>query len=190
MSLCAVCGAQAEVARGGRALCLLHARVDGGTRNKEQGTRKQQARRAVDVAPSLVPGGDSLVPAGESERPEVEQLLALCREGKIEPVSVPLRSLPEDAPALALAVASFIELVYGLRLAAGEDRPLPLAARWVGSKVGIPKSSAHRALRILEAAGVLDRRGSLPGQGKRGTALYAPVPARSGVEIVPLRKAP
>ena len=180
MSTCEHCGDLADITEAGLLLCRRCKETTGGTRNKERGAREQQARKENEKHRPLVP----LVPLStgeDSEPPEIEQLLAMYRKGEIEPDRVALKPLPDGMPPLFRPVAEFIRLVYGLRLAAGDDRALPLAARWMERKVGIPRSTAHRALKALEAADWLERRGSLPGQdGRRGTALYMPVGTDDG----------
>jgi hypothetical protein len=133
----------------------------------------------------------SLVPCvkgpEDAEEPEVEGLLRLHAEGKFEPVPVELPELPEGAKVPVQTVAEFFKLVVGLRLAAGDDREVPFAGRWVAAKVGLPHKTVARALNDLAASGVLVPAGEMPGRaGSRGTSLFAPGKVRVA-EVVPLR---
>jgi len=93
--------------------------------------------------------------------------------GRLAPEPVVLPSLPNGSSVFAARVADFFALVRGLRLAAGDDRPVPFAAGWVAAKLGVPKKTAHRALCRLADAGVLVQVGALPGRsGRRGTHLW------------------
>jgi hypothetical protein len=109
-----------------------------------------------------------------SEEPEVEGLLRAVVERRLVPVPVELPALPEWATPAMRDVAGFFELVRGVRIWAGDGRDVPFACGWVAEKLGRPKKTVHRALRQLEACGVLEKAGSLPGRGKRGTQLWAP----------------
>jgi hypothetical protein len=115
----------------------------------------------------------------------VEELLRLHADGAFEPVRVELPELPEDATAPMRRVAEFFGVVRGLRLAAGDDREVPFAGRWVAGKVGLPHRTVARALGELTAAGVLVASGRMPGRGSRGTLLFAPGEV-SLAEVVPL----
>ena len=76
-------------------------------------------------------------------------------------------------------VAEFVKRVDGVRRWARMPQEIPLSVRWVAKRLDLRKSTVHRALKDLEAAGVLRQTGSLPGRGgKRGTHTYAPVPVR------------
>jgi hypothetical protein len=109
--------------------------------------------------------------------------------GGIEPVPVWLPPLPEGAPPGVRCVYEFYELVYGLRSWAADDRPVPFACGWVAKKLGIPKTTAWRALKVLVGAGVLEHAGQMPARGKRGTDLYSPVStAAEESKVVPIRR--
>jgi hypothetical protein len=96
---------------------------------------------------------------------------------------VELPPLPEDATQDMRRVAEFYRLVRGLRLGAGDDRPVPFACGWVAGHLGIPKITVWRALQRLAACGVLVQSDTLPGRGKRGTHVWEPVTG----EVVELR---
>lgn len=141
-----------------------------GIRNEERGLAKKGVNRSTSLVPSLKDTPPSLT---ENEQPEVEQLLDLAAANRLEPVPVLLPPLPDDATETMREVADFFALVHGVRLYAGMEPEVPFACGWVGSKIGRPKPSVHRALRQLEASGVLRCTGSLPGRRKRGTRLWA-----------------
>lgn len=106
-------------------------------------------------------------------------LLALYRRGDFEPAVVELRPMPESVPDVYHRVAVFFALVAGLRLAAGNDQPVPFACEWVGKHLGgVPKLTVWRARKRLVELGVLEHVGTLPGRGKRGTDLFAAVPVQ------------
>ena len=122
---------------------------------------------------SLVPRPSSLV-SPLDEGPEVEWLLAEHAAGRIQPLPVDLPLLPDHLSPVAEEVARFYACVRGLRLWAGDDRPVPLACGWLAAKLDIPKKTAWRARKALVDAGVLEPADPLPGRGKRGTAVYSP----------------
>jgi hypothetical protein len=117
----------------------------------------------------------SLVPcATQDEEPEVEHLLRLHEAAELDALPVLLPELPDSASMPMRRVAELYALVRGLRLAAGDDRDVPFAGRWVAAKVRLPHRTVARALRDLVAHGVLVSTGSMPGRGSRGTSLFAP----------------
>ena len=132
--------------------------------------------KAVPSPSSLVP---SVTPAQETHEPEVEALLRQYAAGRLALPPVELPALPHNASPTMRRVAAFFVVVRGLRLYAGDDRPVPFACGWVGEKIGLPKKTAWRAVWALCEAGVLIEEGALPGRGKRGTKLYAPGPVKS-----------
>jgi hypothetical protein len=105
----------------------------------------------------------------------VEWLLQEYRAGRREPEPVSLLNV-STLPCNAQTVAVFFATVHGLRLTmpALGARPVPFGCEWVGSHLGMSKATVWRALRMLEAAGVLKRVGSLPGRDKLGVHLYLP----------------
>lgn len=139
-------------------------RVEQRIRNEELGSAKKGST------------GSSLVPSSTNDdSPEVEQLLELHKANRFEPVSVELPPLPDSATEPMREVADFFELVHGLRLYAGMDPEVPFASGWVADKIEHSKTTVYRALKDLEAAGVLRRAGKMPGRdGKRGTHLWLP----------------
>ena len=71
-------------------------------------------------------------------------------------------------------VAADIRLLFGLRLAVDDDRPLPYSTRFCAERRGLrDQAQASRVLRALERAGVVQCIGTLDPRGKRdGTKLY------------------
>lgn len=161
---------------------------EGDTRDEGRGTRdkEQQAGREgeaedsslVSPGPLVVDGSlvSSPLVSPEGGKPEVEDLLALCKLGKFEPVVVELREVPDGAPEVVHRVSAFFGLIAGLRLAAGDDRPVPFACGWVGEHLDVPKLTVWRSRKRLIELGVLEHVGALPGRGKRGTDLFNPAP--------------
>lgn len=107
------------------------------------------------------------------DEPDVEALLRSHAEGGWTPIPVSL-TLPDDALEIDVRVAEFFALVYGLRLSANEDRPVPFACRWVAGHLRVPYRTVHRTLAKLTREGVLLKCGALPGRGQRGTDTYLP----------------
>ena len=105
----------------------------------------------------------------------MEWLLQEHQAGRRQPEKV---SLPPTAPLSpkVQAVADFYALVRGLRLgsAVPDTRPVPFGCEWVGGHLGMSKVTVSRALRTLEAAGVLKRVGHLPGRDKPGVHTWLP----------------
>jgi hypothetical protein len=100
-------------------------------------------------------------------------------QGELEPDAVALPELPARTPRLARVVLADLALVYGLRLAACDDRPVPYAAGWAAKRLGCSRPTVWRALRWLVAAGVLEDCGELAARGKgNGTKTYLPGGAR------------
>jgi DNA-binding GntR family transcriptional regulator len=79
-----------------------------------------------------------------------------------------------ELPEKVQAVADFFARVHTLRVKAGEHRPVPFGCAWVGQHLGISKATVWRALRILEAEGVLKKMDPLPGRDKKGIHPYLP----------------
>ena len=110
--------------------------------------------------------------AGEAE---VEQLRRLFAAGQIEPVRVDFPPVPADLSPVARAVLADFALIRGLRLWAGDVRPVPYGRMWVAARLETPASTVRRALRELEAAGLIEFAEELPGRGgRRGTRCYLP----------------
>jgi hypothetical protein len=75
------------------------------------------------------PGGISDAPPGGIAEPSILDIaLDEYRRGNLTPVDVELGEMPDRAGAVMIAVAEHMRLLMGLRLALGEDRPLPYAA--------------------------------------------------------------
>jgi HK97 family phage portal protein len=88
----------------------------------------------------------------------------------------------------AVRVAEFFQVVAGLRLWAGDDRPVPFGCDWVASRLDMSAMTVWRAREALVAAGVIQHAGALPGRGKLGTDSYSPVAATTA-EVIPIRRA-
>jgi hypothetical protein len=129
----------------------------------------------------VVPSSSSLVPSCvDADLAEVEHLLRDHAAGRVAPVRVPLAALPEGAWPAAETVREDFALVHGLRLWAGDERPVPYACGWAAARLKCHKATVWRALGQLVDAGVLESAGELPGRGKRGTRLYLPAGAEIG----------
>jgi hypothetical protein len=126
------------------------------------------------------PGPSSLVPsplsqAGEEEEEEreVDELLRMYAEGRVE---LDVRPLP---PQLRLSreareVAEFFLLVCALRRWAGDDRPVLFSFRWAARHVGFPRMMVWRLVKQLETAHVMRYVDKMP---RSRTFLYEPGPA-------------
>jgi Winged helix-turn-helix DNA-binding len=127
----------------------------------------------------VVPDSSVLSPESwgqtREEEPEIEQLLALHAAGAIEPVRIAFPAAPASLSTVARAVLDDFARIRGLRLAAGDDRPVPYGKAWVAARVGWSPRSVWRALRELEAAGLIRFVEELPLRGKgNGTKTYLP----------------
>ena len=124
----------------------------------------------------------STAPSNTSaESAEVEALLTAHTEGRgLAPLPVELPSLPQSRSEAMPRVAEFFVLVYGLRLAAGDERPVPFACGWIAQKLGLEKQTAYRLRCQLVEAGVIVKAETMPGrqgsdgQIRRGTDCYLP----------------
>lgn len=132
------------------------------------------------VSPYLPPGpcGNSHGPLVVTEEPTwLDVALSEYRAGKLIPVEVELGEMPSSAGAVMVAVATHMRLLMGLRLALGDDRPLPYAASLpVRAGLARDKGTASKAIRQLVGFGVVRHVGQLPPlrPGQDGTKLYAP----------------
>jgi len=117
---------------------------------------------------------------------EVEALLAANAARRLDPVEVGLPPVPRSCSPDLARVAEFFALVYGLRLAASDGRPVPFAAGWIAEKLGLEtKQTAYRLRCQLVTAGVLVKVGAMHGRnGRRGTDLFLPgeLPADQGAD--------
>lgn len=122
------------------------------------------------------------------DEPELAGLLAEYNAGDRAPEEVELGELPQNATADMRLVANDVRLLIGLRLAAGDDRPLPYSARFAAGRIGWrDPRRASRALRKLCLAGVILDAGSLPPRGQpNGTKTYAPPSGPGAVEYAPV----
>ena len=121
--------------------------------------------------------------------PDLHRLKRAWREKQLDPVDVPLGEMPPWAGSVMRAVAEDMQILMGLRAAAGDDRPLPYALSMaVSAGAAKDKPAASRAINALVRAGVIDYAGSLPPRGTgSGTKMYRP-PAAVAVRQ-PLRRA-
>jgi hypothetical protein len=109
--------------------------------------------------------------------------------GRLRPVPVRLGEFPAGDD--DRRVADDMRLLMGLRLAVGEDRPLPYSARFAAWRMGWILSDgqpnamrASRAIRRLCGAGVIFCTGTLSAHGRPyGTKTYAP-PLGVGASVV------
>jgi hypothetical protein len=113
--------------------------------------------------------GDSL---RSSDSLRVVQLLAAHELGALNPVEIRM-SLPPRARRIMRAVGEDLELLFGLRLAVLDKRPLPYAAGLAARRLGEDKRNVGRALRSLTAYGAIGRAGTLRGpEGRKGIVKY------------------
>jgi hypothetical protein len=144
------------------------------------GSRATSARyNSTPSSLHVVPESSVLSPESwgqpHDEGPEVEQLLALHAAGAIEPVRVAFPAAPASLSTVARAVLEDFARVRGLRLAAADHRPVPYGKAWVAARIGWSPRSVWRALRELEAAGLIEFVEELPTRGKgNGTRTYLP----------------
>lgn len=137
-------------------------------------TRTPAKNSARKSKPARHDPSPAKTPAALDDLAGLDALLACHELGTLDPLPVRLPQLPEDAPPLAHRVADDMALLFGLRLAAFEDRPAPISARWHARRLSIDRQTANRAHRYLIRVGVLVDAGAMPGRGgQRGTRLYA-----------------
>jgi hypothetical protein len=129
--------------------------------------------RDRDEPPSLRDGVQGLG-LGVTSRTEEEfaELLAAYRRGELKPVPVELGEMLPHFGAKLREISDDMELLYGLRLAEGEDRALPYPASRPKS-LGLVKDKreASKLLRRLVNAGVWKDGSPLP-KYRRGGALF------------------
>ncbi len=180
----------AEIARA-LALGLSEAYAAGQTEAREsekaaegESKRRNQGRHLRRTEPRTSSpcdiGGQSPLPSAAapvdpSGLSELDALLVCHAQGTLEPLPVDLPELPVDAPPLARLVVEDMALLFGLRLAALDDRPVPVSCRWQADRLRLHYKSVNRMHRYLVEVGVLRSVGAMPSRGgKRGTRLYAP----------------
>lgn len=129
----------------------------------------------------VVPSSSSLVPrntesGAENQGAEIENLLREHAAGRIAPVETVFPALPTLLGPAARLVLDDFALVYGLRLWACEERPVPYATRWAAARIGtVTHMTVSRVLARLVSTGVLLERDPLPPRGgRRGTKTYLP----------------
>jgi hypothetical protein len=124
-------------------------------------------------------GADKVYPlSGLHGRSELAELVRAWRAGQITPVPVKLGELPPDASDGMRVITKHMELLFGLRFAVDDDRPLPYAYSMAVAAGVRSRPAAQRALARMVAAGVVVDAGELkPLPGRQyGTRLYAPPP--------------
>jgi hypothetical protein len=122
----------------------------------------------------VVPEPSTLNPVSTPAREaEVDGLLRMYHEGRIQPEPVVFPAV--DLPETAVRVRDDFGLVYGLRLAGCDDRPVPYGRAWAAARLKVAEVTVWRALRRLVAAGVLVDCGELPARGRgNGTSTFLP----------------
>lgn len=107
---------------------------------------------------------------------EVEGLYRLYLAGQFEPLQVSFPVTPlKPSPAMRAVLDDFA-VIYGLRLAAEDDRPVAYGAEWAAARIGLPVRTVRRVLGRLVELGVLESCGELPARQRRGngTRTYRP----------------
>ncbi len=89
-------------------------------------------------------------------------LLADFARGAIEPEPVKLPNVPEHAPAAVMKVVADLELLFGLRLAVGDDRPMLYSVRWRQEALGLSYRTVHRVLETLVRLGAVTKGEAMP----------------------------
>lgn len=123
------------------------------------------------------PGGSNPAPGGSNEPTELALLVGEWQDGRLTPAEITLGTMPTRAGDAQRAVADHMRLLMGLRLAAGDARPLPYAASMAVRAGLVPdKGTASAAIRALVRMKVIAHVGELPKTrpGIDGTKLYAP----------------
>lgn len=113
----------------------------------------------------------------DCDQPELHRLEDAHDDGRLAPVDVQLGEMPATAGPIMRAIADHMRLRMGLRLAVGDDRPLPYAtSEAVRAGLAKDKPTASNAINALVRARVIEYVGRLkPLQpGLDGTKLYAP----------------
>jgi hypothetical protein len=173
-----------------RGLCLSC--KSNGTYQQEE--EKEQAQVKDHVQALRVPSTASPAPAGnspaewdEGAEPELRALLRAHEDGRLTPEPVGVGEMPPHAGRVMKSLSERMEFLVGLRLAVGDERPLPYAVSMAAEDAGVDIGTASKALNALVRAEVWDHVGSLPPTkpGLDGTKLYAPHVAA----VVPLRRA-
>lgn len=116
---------------------------------------------------------------GPGGNPDAElwDLIAAYQRGELKPATVDVPAMPPGAGALMKAISADMQLLMGLRIAAGDDRPLPYAASMaVRRGLTDDKSAAAESLSRLVRRGVWQRGKSLAPRFRtfEGTRTYAP----------------
>ncbi len=103
-------------------------------------------------------------------------MLAAHDADELQPEAVELGPMPPGSGRLMRAVVADMRLCMGLRLAVGDERPLPYSASFaVRRGVAPDKPAASKLLGRLVRSGVFAHVGNLPPRrpGIDGTKLYA-----------------
>jgi hypothetical protein len=145
---------------------------------------RAQDRNEVSLPPREGVNGLGLGSRGQVS--ELEELRAAYHAGTLQPVAVRLGPIPKHFGPVQRAVADDLALLMGLRLAEGEERPLPYpASAAVSAGLAGDKIQASRILRRLVNAGVVDHVDTLKkfksrdGRLLDGTRCYAPPAGRA-----------
>src|SRR5205085_2462966 len=102
------------------------------------------------------PPGPGGISDGLDDGPELYRLEQAWRARELEPVDVVLGKLPPHAGVVMRNIADHMRLLMGLRLAVGDDRPLPYAASLaVKAGYAADKGTAGVALNSLVRGGVV-----------------------------------
>ncbi len=84
---------------------------------------------------------------------EMEGLLADYERGALQPRPVKLPA--NDLPPAVRRVADNLELLFGLRAAVMDDRPMAYACRWRTKQLGLNYRTVHRCLAALTECGAI-----------------------------------
>jgi hypothetical protein len=119
-----------------------------------------------------------------AEEAELRRLLVRHDEGRLKPAEVELGEMPASATGDMRRLAEDVCLLIGLRLAVGQDEPLPYATSFAIERMGWDdRTRASRAFRKLCDAEVVRHVGAMPPRAgkKHGTKMYAaPLVAGAG----------
>lgn len=117
------------------------------------------------------------------DQPELHRLEDAHDAGQLQPLHVQLGEMPPTAGPIMHSIAEHMRLRMGLRLAVGDDRPLPYAtSEAVRAGLAKDKATASNAINALVRAGVVEYVGRLKPlrPGLDGTKLYTPPGEKGG----------
>lgn len=139
----------------------------------------QRTGRVVKLGREVMGHEGGKVYAGKPTH-AVWRLRLLHDAGLLEPAPVPLRPLEGKVRDVVRDVYVGIHLLFGLRWAAYERSPMPLAHRFVAEWIGLDPESDRarvgRAIQTLFQKGIIEQVGSFPTRwgAKHEVALYLP----------------